>query len=131
MEIQEYKQIQKIRTAEYKLMIEKVNEYFALFSTNTRNVELYAEFWEFNDFIENFELKAIKAEGKQKENALEHLKTLYRMQEFNAKVFARFNYENTLLNAKAKRLQKEQFIFLDEIKNLKEQIELTEKIQNL
>ena len=53
------------------------------------------------------------------------------MQQFNAKVFANFNYENVLLNAKAKRLQKEQFIFLNEIKELKEQIELTEKINNL
>ena len=131
MKIEEYKEIQKIRTAEYKLMVEKVNEYFALFATNNRNAEIYAEFWEFYTFIESFEMKAIKAEGKQKENALEHLKTLYRMQEFNAKVFARFNYENVLLNAKAKRLQKEQFVFLDEIKDLKEQIELTEKIQNL
>jgi hypothetical protein len=131
MTLEEYKEIQKVRTDDYKVMVKKVEEYFALFSTNTRNVELYAEFWEFNEFIESFELKAIKAEGKQKENALEHLKTLYRMQEFNAKVFARFNYENVLLNAKAKRLQKEQFIFLDEIKDLKEQIELTEKIKNL
>lgn len=131
MEIEEYKEIQKIRTEEYKLMVKKVDEYFALFSTTNRNAELYLEFWEFNEFIENFELKTIKAEGKQKENALEHLKTLYRMQQFNAKVFANFNYENTLLNAKTKRLQKEQFIFLQEIKELKEQIELTEKIQNL
>jgi hypothetical protein len=131
MEIEEYKEIQKIRTEEYKLMVKKVDEYFALFSINNRNAELYAEFWEFNNFIEEFELKATKAQGKQKENALEHLKMLYRMQEFNAKVFARFNYENVLLNAKAKRLQKEQFIFLDEIKELKEEIELTEKINNL
>lgn len=131
MEIEEYKEIQKIRTEEYKLMVKKVDEYFALFSTTNRNAELYLEFWEFNEFIENFELKTIKAEGKQKENALEHLKMLYRMQQFNAKVFANFNYENTLLNAKAKRLQKEQFIFLQEIKELKEQIELTEKLENL
>jgi hypothetical protein len=131
MELEEYKEIQKIRTEEYKLMVKKVDEYFALFSINNRNAELYAEFWEFNNFIEEFELKATKAQGKQKENALEHLKMLYRMQEFNAKVFARFNYENVLLNAKAKRLQKEQFIFLDEIKELKEEIELTEKINNL
>ena len=131
MEIEEYKEIQKIRTEEYKLMVKKVDEYFALFSTTNRNAELYLEFWEFNEFIENFELKTIKAEGKQKENALEHLKMLYRMQQFNAKVFANFNYENTLLNAKTKRLQKEQFIFLQEIKELKEQIELTEKIENL
>ena len=131
MEIEEYKEIQKIRTEEYKLMVKKVDEYFALFSTTNRNAELYLEFWEFNEFIENFELKTIKAEGKQKENALEHLKMLYRMQQFNAKVFANFNYENTLLNAKTKRLQKEQFIFLQEIKELKEQIELTEKLENL
>ena len=131
MEIEEYKEIQKIRTEEYKLMVKKVDEYFALFSTNNRNAELYAEFWEFNNFIEEFELKAIKAQGKQKENALEHLKMLYRMQQFNAKVFANFNYENVLLNEKAKRLQKEQFTFLDEIKELKQQIELTEKINNL
>ena len=131
MEIEEYKEIQKIRTEEYKLMVKKVDEYFALFSINNRNAELYAEFWEFNNFIEEFELKATKAQGKQKENALEHLKMLYRMQEFNAKVFARFNYENFLLSAKSKRLQNEQFTFLDEIKELKEQIELTEKINNL
>jgi hypothetical protein len=131
MEIEEYKEIQKIRTEEYKLMLESINKYFALFDTNNRNIQLYAEFWEFDEFIEQFETKAIKAQGKQKENALEHLKMLYRMQEFNAKVFARFNYENVLLNAKAKRLQKEQFIFLDEIKELKEEIELTEKINNL
>jgi hypothetical protein len=131
MEIQEYKEIQKIRTEEYKLMVKKVDEYFALFSTNNKNVELYVEFWEFSNFIEEFELKAIKAQGKQRENALEHLKMLYRMQQFNAKVFARFNYENFLLSAKSKRLQKEQFTFLDEIKELKEQIELTEKINNL
>jgi hypothetical protein len=131
MELEEYKEIQKIRTEEYKLMVKKVDEYFALFSINNRNAELYAEFWEFNNFIEEFELKALKAQGKQKENALEHLKMLYRMQEFNAKVFARFNYENFLLSAKSKRLQNEQFTFLDEIKELKEQIELTEKINNL
>jgi len=131
MEIEEYKEIQKIRTEEYKLMVKKVDEYFALFSINNRNAELYAEFWEFYTFIEEFELKAIKSQGKQKENALEHLKMLYRMQQFNAKVFARFNYENVILSAKAKRLQKEQFIFLNEIKELKEQIELTEKINNL
>jgi hypothetical protein len=131
MEIEEYKEIQKIRTEEYKLMLESINKYFALFDTNNRNIQLYAEFWEFDEFIEQFETKAIKAQGKQKENALEHLKMLYRMQEFNAKVFARFNYENVLLNAKAKRLQKEQFIFLDEIKELKEEIELTKKLENL
>lgn len=131
MTLEEYKEIQKIRTDEYKIMLESINKYFALFSTNNRNIQLYAEFWEFDDFIEQFELKATKAQGKQKENAIEHLKMLYRMQQFNAKVFANFNYENVLLNEKAKRLQKEQFIFLDEIKELKQQIELTEKLENL
>ena len=131
MEIQEYKEIQKIRTEEYKLMLESINKYFALFDTNNRNIGLYAEFWEFDEFIEQFEVKVIKSQGTQKENGLKHLEILYRMQQFNAKVFANFNYENVLLNAKAKRLQKEQFIFLNEIKELKEQIELTEKINNL
>lgn len=131
MEIEEYKEIQKIRTEEYKLMLESINKYFALFDTNNRNIQLYAEFWEFDEFIEQFEVKVIKSQGTQKENGLKHLEILYRMQQFNAKVFANFNYENVLLNAKAKRLQKEQFIFLDKIKELKEEIELTEKINNL
>lgn len=131
MTIEEYKEIQKIRTAEYKLMLESINKYFALFATNSQNIGLYAEFWEFDAFIESFEMKTIKAEGKQKENAIEHLKTLYRMQQFNSKVFATFNYENVLFKSKSRRLQKEQFVFLDEIKELKKQINILNQIDNL
>ena len=129
MEIEEYKEIQKIRTEEYKLMLESINKYFALFDTNNRNIGLYAEFWEFDEFIEQFEVKVIKSQGTQKENGLKHLEILYRMQQFNAKVFANFNYENVLLNAKSKRLQKEQFVFIDRIAELEKQVEVLHNLK--
>ena len=128
MTFNEYKAIQNIRSIEYKNLLIEINKYFSLFSSNNLNKDLFFDFWEFNEFIETFELKVIKSQGQQKENGIEHLKTFYRMQEFNARVFAKFNYENVLLRAKSKRLQEEQFIFIDKIKELEKQIDITNKL---
>jgi hypothetical protein len=131
MTFQEYKAIQNIRTIEYKNLLMELNKYFSLFSSDNHNQELFYDFWEFNAFIEQFELKVIKSQGTQKENGLKHLETLYRMQEFNARVFAKFNYENVLYRAKSKRLQKEQFVFIDRIAKLEKQVEVLNKIDKL
>lgn len=128
MTFNEYKAIQNIRSEEYKILLIEINKYFSLFGSNNLNKDLFFDFWEFNEFIETFELKVIKSQGQQKENGIEHLKTFYRMQEFNARVFAKFNYENVLLRAKSKRLQEEQFIFIDKIKELEKQIDITNKL---
>jgi hypothetical protein len=128
MTFNEYKAIQNIRSNEYKNLLIEINKYFSLFGSNNHNKDLFFDFWEFNSFIEQFELKVIKSQGIQKENGLKHLETLYRMQEFNARVFAKFNYENVLLRAKTKRLQEEQFIFIDKIKDLEKEIDITNKL---
>jgi hypothetical protein len=128
MTYNEYKAIQNIRSNEYKLLLVEINKYFSLFGSDNHNKDLFFDFWEFNSFIEEFELKVIKSQGVQKDNGLKHLEILYRMQEFNARVFAKFNYENVLLRSKAKRLQKEQFIFLDKIAELEKQINTLNKI---
>ena len=128
MTIKEYKEIQNIRSSEYKLLLIEINKYFSLFGSNNHNKDLFYDFWEFNIFIEEFELKVIKSQGVQKDNGLKHLEILYRMQEFNSRVFAKFNYDNVLLRSKAKRLQKEQFIFLDKIADLEKQINTLNKI---
>ena len=128
MTINEYKEIQNIRSSEYKLLLIEINKYFSLFGSNNHNKDLFYDFWEFNIFIEEFELKVIKSQGVQKDNGLKHLEILYRMQEFNSRVFAKFNYDNVLLRSKAKRLQKEQFIFLDKIADLEKQINTLNKI---
>ncbi len=130
MTYNEYKEIEKIRTAEYKEMLNKINTYFALFGSNKKNIEIYNKFWEFNEFIEHFEVKAIQSHGKQKENAVKHLETLYKMQQFNAKVFAKFNYENLVLNQKCLTLQKDQIKFTEKIQELEKQIEINEKLNN-
>jgi len=128
MTFNEYKAIQNIRTIEYKNLLIEINKYFSLFGSNNHNAILFHDFWDFNTFIEEFEMKVIKSQGAQKENGLKHLETLYRMQEFNARVFAKFNYENILYKEKSKRLQKEQFIFLDKIKDLEDKIKIQDKI---
>jgi len=128
MTFKEYKAIQNIRSEEYKILLIEINKYFSLFNSNNLNKDLFFDFWEFNEFIEQFELKVIKSQGQQKENGIQHLKTIYRMQEFNARVFAKFNYENVLLRAKSKRLQEEQFIFIDKIKELEKEIDITNKL---
>jgi hypothetical protein len=128
MTFNEYKAIQNIRSDEYKNLLIEINKYFSLFGSNNHNAILFHDFWDFNAFIEDFEMKVIKSQGHQKDNGLRHLETLYRMQEFNARVFAKFNYENILFRAKSKRLQNEQFIFLDKIKDLEQKIEILEKI---
>jgi hypothetical protein len=131
MTFNEYKAIQNIRTIEYKILLTEINKYFSLFGSDEYNKDLFFDFWEFNEFIEHFELKVIKSQGTQKENGLKHLETLYRMQEFNARVFAKFNYENVLYRAKSKRLQKEQFVFVDRIAELEKQVEVLNKIDKL
>jgi len=131
MTFNEYKAIQNIRTIEYKILLTEINKYFSLFGSDEYNKDLFFDFWEFNEFIEQFELKVIKSQGTQKENGLKHLETLYRMQEFNARVFAKFNYENVLYRAKSKRLQKEQFVFVDRIAELEKQVEVLNKIDKL
>jgi len=128
MTYNEYKEIENIRSIKYKLLLTEINKYFSLFGSDNHNKDLFFDFWEFNTFIEEFELKVIKSQGVQKDNGLKHLEILYRMQEFNARVFAKFNYENVLLRSKAKRLQKEQFIFLDKIAELEKQINTLNKI---
>jgi hypothetical protein len=131
MTFNEYKSIQNIRSNEYKNLLVEINKYFSLFGSDEYNKDLFFDFWEFNEFIEQFEVKVIKSQGTQKENGLKHLETLYRMQEFNARVFAKFNYENVLFRSKAKRLQKEQFIFLDKISELEKQVQVLNKIDKL
>ena len=131
MTFNEYKSIQNIRSNEYKNLLVEINKYFSLFGSDNHNKDLFFDFWEFNSFIEQFEVKVIKSQGTQKENGLKHLETLYRMQEFNARVFAKFNYENVLFRAKSKRLQKEQFVFIDKIDELEKQIETLNKIDKL
>jgi len=131
MKFNEYKAIQNIRTIEYKNLLVEINKYFSLFGSDEYNKDLFFDFWEFNAFIEQFELKVIKLQGTQKENGLKHLETLYRMQEFNARVFAKFNYENVLYRSKSKRLQKEQFVFIDRIAELEKKVEILNKIDKL
>jgi hypothetical protein len=129
MTFNEYKAIQNIRTIEYKNLLVEINKYFSLFGSDEYNKDLFFDFWEFNSFIEQFELKVIKSQGTQKENGLKHLETLYRMQEFNARVFAKFNYENVLFRAKSKRLQKEQFVFIEKIDELEKEIKLLNNLK--
>lgn len=131
MTFNEYKAIQNIRSIEYKTLLIEINKYFSLFGSDEYNKDLFFDFWEFNEFIEQFEVKVIKSQGTQKENGLKHLETLYRMQEFNSRVFAKFNYENVLFRAKSKRLQKEQFVFIEKITELEKQIETLNKIDKL
>jgi hypothetical protein len=107
----------------------EINKYFSLFGSDEYNKDLFFDFWEFNAFIEQFELKVIKSQGTQKENGLKHLETLYRMQEFNARVFAKFNYENVLYRSKSKRLQKEQFVFIEKIDELEKEIKLLNNLK--
>ena len=110
-------EINKIRTEDYKKLRKIMDEYCGFTNLSTQSEPCWVNLWAISLFIKNFEDKAILAEGKSKDNALKHLKTLYEIQQ----QYGKFYFESIIYREKVTTLEKNQFRFIEKIKELQKE----------
>jgi hypothetical protein len=121
--LDEERKINEIRTADYKKLKVIMEEYCGFTNLTTQNEPCYINLWAINSFVESFESKAILSEGKSKDNALKHLKTLYEIQQ----QYGKFYFESIIYREKVAKLERNQFKFIDKIKELQKEVALLQK----
>jgi hypothetical protein len=121
--LEQEKQINDLRNEEYKKLKHLMIEYCGFIGRETQWETCYISLWRLNSFIEDFESKTIQSQGKQKENATAHLKTLYEIQQ----QYGKFYFESIIYRSKVSELERNQFKFLERIKELEKENTILKK----
>jgi hypothetical protein len=121
--IEEQKQINDLRNEQYKKLKHLMIEYCGFVNLENQSEPCYINLWCLNAFVEDFEGKTILAQGKQKENATKHLKTLYEIQQ----QYGKFYFESIIYRTKVSELERNQFKFLERIKELEKENTMLKK----
>lgn len=124
--LEEEKKVNEIRTADYKKLKVLMEQYCGFTNLTTQSEPCWTNLWAINSFVERFETKAILSDGKTKDSALKHLKTLYEIQQ----QYGKFYFESIIYREKVGTLERNQFKFIDKIKELQKEVALLQKQLN-
>jgi hypothetical protein len=103
-----------IRTKEYKELLELMYKYCEFTNLETQQEPNYVFLWHINSFISDFETKVIQSIGERKITAEKHLKTLYEIQQ----QYGKYYFESIIYRTKVAELERNQFKFMEKIKEL-------------
>lgn len=112
-----------IRTKEYKELLELMYKYCEFTNIETQQEPNYAFLWHINSFISDFETKVIQSIGERKISAEKHLKTLYEIQQ----QYGKYYFESIIYRTKVAELERNQFKFIEKIKELENENTILKK----
>ena len=120
---QEHEQLTKLQTEKYKQLQKLMFEYCAFTNLDTQQEPSYAFLWQINSFISDFEQKVIQSIGERKTSAENHLKKLYEIQQ----QYGKFYFESIIYRTKVAELERNQFKFIEKIKELEKENQVLKK----
>jgi hypothetical protein len=112
-----------IRTKKYKELLELMYKYCEFTNIETQQETNYAFLWQINSFISDFETKVIQSIGERKKSAENHLKTLYEIQQ----QYGKYYFESIIYRTKVAELERNQFKFMEKIKELEKENTMLKK----
>jgi hypothetical protein len=112
-----------IRTKEYKELLKLMYKYCEFTNIETQQEPNYAFLWQINSFISDFETKVIQSIGERKITAENHLKTLYEIQQ----QYGKYYFESIIYRTKVAELERNQFKFMEKIKELEKENTILKK----
>jgi hypothetical protein len=119
----ELDQHNELKTKEYKELQELMFKYVGFINHKTQQESNYAFLWSINSFISEFEAKVIQSIGERKTSAENHLKTLYEIQQ----QYGKFYFESIIYRTKVAELERNQFKFIEKIKELEKENQVLKK----
>lgn len=120
---QEHEQLTKLQTEKYKQLQKLMFEYCGFTNLDTQQEPSYAFLWQINSFISDFEQKVIQSIGERKTSAENHLKKLYKIQQ----QYGKFYFESIIYRTKVAELERNQFKFIEKIKELEKENQVLKK----
>ena len=119
----EHDQLTKLQTEKYKQLQKLMFEYCGFTNLETQQEPSYAFLWQINSFISDFEQKVIQSIGERKISAENHLKKLYEIQQ----QYGKFYFESIIYRTKVAELERNQFKFIEKIKELEKENQVLKK----
>jgi hypothetical protein len=120
---QEHEQLNKLQTEKYKKLQDLMYKYCEFTNIETQQEPNYAFLWQINSFISDFETKVIQSIGERKISAENHLKTLYEIQQ----QYGKYYFESIIYRTKVAELERNQFKFMEKIKELENENTILKK----
>lgn len=115
--------LNNLRSEDYKKLQKIMIEWCDFTNLESRNEPCYINLWAINNFIGDLEQKTIKSIGDKKKAAETHLKTLYEIQQ----QYGKFYFESIIYRTKVSELERNQFKFLERIKELEKENTMLKK----
>jgi hypothetical protein len=119
----ELEQHNELKSKEYKELQELMFKYVGFTNHKTQQEPNYVFLWSINSFIEEFEQKVIQSIGERKISAENHLKKLYEIQQ----QYGKFYFESIIYRSKVAELERNQFKFIEKIKELEKENQVLKK----
>jgi hypothetical protein len=98
-------------------------KYCEFTNIETQQEPNYAFLWHINSFISDFETKVIQSIGERKITAENHLKTLYEIQQ----QYGKYYFESIIYRTKVAELERNQFKFMEKIKEIEKENTMLKK----